>query len=86
MWLGYTHVTLHEQLFHALESDPLKMHRETLGSQGDGVPVRRLFAAGRVVMADSYSGLAHTPDSPGTPTRSNRTWIGMQRAPSANTS
>ena len=67
MWLGYTHVTLHEQLFHALESDPLKMHRETLGSQGDGVPVRRLFAAGRVVMADSYSGLAHTPDSPGTP-------------------
>ena len=67
MWLGYTHVTLHEQLLHALQSDPLAMHRESLGGQGDGEPLRRLFAAGRVVMADSYKGLAHTPDAPGTP-------------------
>ena len=56
-------MNLHEQLLHALESDPLVTHREALGGQGDEAPARRLFAAGHVVMADSYSVLPHTPDS-----------------------
>ncbi len=65
--MGHTCVNLHEQLLHALESDPLAAHRAALGGQGEGAPARRLFAAGHVVMADSYSGLPHTPDSPGAP-------------------
>ena len=60
-------MTLHKQLLHALESDPLAEHHVALGAQSNAAPARRLFAAGHVVMADSYSGSPHTPDSPGTP-------------------
>ena len=60
-------MTLHEQLLHTLESDPLAAHLEALGSQGEGAPVRRMFAAAHVVMAASYADVPHTPDSPGAP-------------------
>ena len=63
---GNSQVTLYEQLLHTLESDPLAAHLEALGSQGEGAPVRRMFAAAHVVMAASYADVPHTPESPGT--------------------
>jgi len=60
-------MTLHEQLLGELEADPLAEHIDILGERAGLNPVRRAFAATRVVMATSYAEVPHTPSGPGSP-------------------
>lgn len=53
-------------LLDLLESDPLAPHRAALAGD-DPPPVRRAWAAVRIVMLPSYAALDHSPERPGPP-------------------